>query len=116
MPTYISMLNWTGAHQPHPTDVRMAILRHDARLRTRGLHSVALLPDEGVCSAVMLATVVDERAAAKLAASILPQATLRIESMRFDDDRPEPDGTREVVSPPPPRDYLKAVLEAVVAR
>jgi hypothetical protein len=113
MPTYISMLTWTGDPQPRPADVRIAILRHDASLRACGLHSVALLPDEGACGAVMVATADDEAAAGRLAASILPRATIRIESMRFDDEPAGPDGTREVVCPPPPRDYLKAVLEAV---
>lgn len=39
---------------------------------------------------------------ARLAASIHPHAATRIESMRSDDDPAEPDGTREVVCPPPP--------------
>lgn len=115
MPTYISMLNWTGDPQPGPADVRIAVLRHDASLRACGLHSIALLPEEATCGAVMVATADDEAAAERLAASILPHATIRIESMRFDDDPAEPDGTREVVCPPPPRDYLKAVLKAVAA-
>ena len=115
MPTYISMLNWIGTPQPYASDLRVAVLRHDARLRAAGLHSVALLPDEGACAAVMVATVANERAAEDLAASILPQTTIRIDSMRFDDDPAEQDGTREVVCPPPPRDYLKAVLDAVAA-
>ena len=113
MPTYISMLNWTGTPEPRPYDVRIAVLRHDARLRRDGIHSIALLPDEGTCAAVMVTTADDESAAARVAASILPEATIRIESMRFDDGPAEPDGTREVVCPPPPRDYLKAVLKAV---
>jgi hypothetical protein len=113
MPTYISMLNWTGTPQPLPAHLRAAVLRHDARLRDSGLHSVALLPDEGACAAVMVATVADEDAAAELAGSILPHATIRIESMRFDEDPKEQDETREVVCPPPPRDYLKAVLKAI---
>ena len=115
MPTYISVLNWTGDPQPRPADLRIAVLRYDASLRARGLHSIALLPEEGACGAVMVATAAGEAAAGRLAASILPHATIRIESMRFDDDPAEPDGTREVVCPPPPRDYLKAVLEAVAA-
>ena len=115
MPTYISMLNWTGTPQPLPAHLRAAVLHQDARLRASGLHSVALLPDEGTCAAVMVATVADADAAGALASSILPHATIRIESMRFDEDPKEQDGTREVVCPPPPRDYLNAVLEAVVA-
>ncbi len=113
MPTYISMLNWTGTPQPRPSDLRIAVLRHDARLRRGGIHSIALLPDEGACAAVMVTTADDEAAAARVAASILPQATIGIESMRFDDDPAESDGTREVVCPPPPRDYLQAVLKAI---
>jgi hypothetical protein len=101
--------------QPHPSDVRMAVLRHDARLRARGLHSVALLPGDGACAAVIVANVVDARAAERLAASILPETTIRIESMRFDDDRPDEAGTREKAYSPPPRDYLSTVLDAVVA-
>ena len=115
MPTYISMLDWSGTPQPHASDVRIAVLRHDTQLRSAGLHSIALLPDEGACAAVMVATTPDEGAAECLAASILPDATIRIDTMRFDDDPPELDGTREVVCPPPPRDYLRAVLEAVAA-
>lgn len=115
MPTYISMLNWTGTPQPLPAELRASVRRHDERLRASGLHSVALLPDEGACAAVMVATVADKDAAATLAGSILPHATTRIESMRFDEDPKEQDGTREVVCPPPPPDYLNAVLEAVVA-
>mgnify|MGYP001568964636 CR=1 FL=1 len=114
MPTYISMLNWTGQPRPRPADICTAVLTQGTRLRDRGLHSVALLPDEGACSAVMVATTESESAAARLAASILPHATIRIESVRFDDGAPDPDGLREVVCPPPPRDYLRTVLEAVV--
>jgi hypothetical protein len=63
----------------------------------------------------VVATALNKDAAERLAASILPNATVRIESIRFDEDPKEQDGTREVVCPPPPRDYLNAVLEAVVA-
>jgi hypothetical protein len=115
MPTYISMLNWSGTPQPLPSQVRNAVLRHDASLRAAGLHSIALLPGEGACAAVMVATTCDEPATERIAQSILPDATIRIETMRFDDDPTELDGTREVVCPPPPRDYLRAVLEAVAA-
>ena len=111
MPTYISMLNWEGT--PRPLDVRIAALQQDARLRAAGLHSLAMLPAEGDCASVMVATAGDESDARRIATSILPHATIRIESMRFDDDPTELDGAREVVCPPPPRDYLRAVLEAV---
>jgi len=113
MPTYISMLNWTGTPQPQLTDVRTAVLREDARLYAGGVHSVALLEDESACAAVVVATALNKDAAERLAASILPNATVRIESIRFDEDPKEQEGIREVVCPPPSRDYLKAVLEAV---
>ena len=113
MRTYISMLAWSGTPQPLPSDVRIAVLRRGGRLREAGLRSVALLPGEGACAAVMVATTADESAADRLAASILPHATVRVETTRFDDDPAELDGTREVVCPPPPRDHLRAALEAV---
>ena len=115
MPTYISILNWSGTPEPRPSDVRIAVLRHGGRLRAAGLHSIVLLPGEGACAAVMVAATGDEATVERLAASILPHATIRIETMRFDVETTEPDGTREVVYPPPPRDYLRAVLEAVAA-
>ena len=115
MPTYISMLSWIGTPQPQPSDLRGAVICQEARLRANGLHSLALLPDEGACAAVMVSSVAGEYAAEELARLILPSATIRIDSMRFDEDPKEQDGTREVVCPPPPRDYLNAVLEAVVA-
>jgi hypothetical protein len=114
MPTYISMLNWSGSPQPLPSDLRASVVCQEARLRANGLHSLALLPDEGACAAVMVSSVAGEYAAEELARLILPQATIRIESMRFDEHPKEQDGTREAVCPPPPRDYLNAVLEAVV--
>ncbi len=115
MPTYISMLNWTGSPQPRPADVRVAVLREDGAVRLRGLHSIALLPDEGACSAVVIATADSEGAVERLAAAILPSATVRVESMRFDDRDARADTVRAAVRPSEPRDYLEAVLEAVVS-
>ena len=114
MPTYVSMVNWYGQPQPQPADVRGAVAEHDMLLRLNGLHSVALLPDEGDCAAVMIATVPGETAARRLAQSILPYASIRISTMRFDDDIEIPQDSREAAGPPPPRGYLEAVLEAVV--
>jgi hypothetical protein len=108
------MVNWYGHPQPLPAHVRDAVAEHDMLLRLNGLHSVALLPDEGECAAVMIATVAGEVAARRLAQSILPHASIRIESMRFDDDIEVPQERCEAVSPPPPRGYLEAVLDAVV--
>ena len=86
MGTYVSMLVWDGSPPAAPVDVRAAILRHDAALRRRGLHSVVILPDQGGCAAVMIATVADECSAERLARAILPGAALSVESMRFDED------------------------------
>lgn len=106
MTTFVSMLTWTGNPQPQPADVRLQIRRRGDQLRTRGLHSLAFLPDEGECAAVMISSCSHEDDVMDLAYSILPAAILNIESMRFDDGPTDEHGMGEVVSPPPPRDYL----------
>jgi len=116
MGTYVSMLNWTGEPPPRPADVRVAVKRRVAQLHTRGMHSLAFLPDEGACAAVMVCSAPDEDSVAELAYSILPHAILRIETMRFDDDpSDESHGMGEVVCPPPPRDFLGEPLDEIVA-
>ncbi len=116
MGTYVSMLNWTGEPQPTPADVRAAVRRRGDQLYTRGMHSLAFLPDEGACAAVMVASADDEDAVSELAYSILPHAILRIETMRFDDGPSgESHGLGEVVCPPPPRDGLGNPLDTTVA-
>ena len=111
--TYVAMLNWSG---PAPSDVRRAIRKHAAQLRTRGLHSVAFLPDEGDCAAVMICAAQDDESVVELAYSILPHEVLTVETMRFDDN-PGGDshGLGEVANPPPPRDYLGDPLDRVYA-
>ncbi|MBI5289670.1 MAG: hypothetical protein HY873_11925 [Chloroflexi bacterium] len=116
MGTYVSMLNWSGEPQPAPSDVRIAVKRRADQLHTRGMHSLAFLPDEGACAAVMVCSAPDDDSVAELAYSILPHAILRIETMRFDDDSSgESHGLGEVVFPPPPRDYLGEPLDRIVA-
>jgi hypothetical protein len=116
MGTYVSMLTWTGTPQPRPSDVRVAVRRRSEQLHTRGLHSLAFLPDEGECAAVMVSNAPDEESVAELAYSILPRAILRIESMRFDDGPSgESHGMGEVVCPPPPRDHLGEPIDGYVA-
>jgi hypothetical protein len=116
MGTYVSMLTWSGDPQPRPSDVRSAVRRQGEQLRTRGMHSLAFLPDEGDCAAVMISSAFDDEAVADLAYSILPTAILRIETMRFDDGPSgESHGQGEVVSPPPPRDLIGDVLDEVIA-
>ena len=114
MPTYISMLNWSGDPQPQIEDVRRAIALNSPALKRRGLHSVAFLPDEGACSAVMVATVDNPASITSIATSLLPRAVVRIESMRFDDES----GTREparAALPPPPRNFHRALMRAIAA-
>lgn len=106
MTTFVSMLTWTGEPQPRPADVRLQIRRRGDQLRTRGMHSLAFLPDEGECAAVMISSCSDVDDVTDLAYSILPTAILHVESMRFDDGPADDHGMGEVVSPPPPRDYL----------
>lgn len=116
MPTYVSILNWTGCEQPTIADARRAIERLDARLRRRGMHSVAFLPDEGDCTGIMVSTCFDAREVYRLAASILPAADVRVESMMFEDESSTVPGwiTREVV-PPPPQDFRRALLKAIAS-
>ena len=112
MPTWISMLNWSGCPAPAPADIRDAISRRSPQLRRSGLHSVVFLPDAGDCTAVMIAACADERAAERLAASILPETEVRVESMLFDDGQPAPVPARRVV-PPPRRGYRRRLLHAI---
>lgn len=117
MGTYVSMLNWNGAPPPAPAEVRAAILRRDAVLRRRGLHSLMIVPDRGVCAAIMIATVADEWSAERLARAILPDAPVGVESMRFDDESADArvTGTGLELVRRDPRDYLESVLDAVIA-
>jgi hypothetical protein len=115
MGTYVSMLNWSGEPQPQPADVRVAVRRRREQLQTRGMHSLAFLPDEGECAAVMICSASDEDAVAELAYSILPHALLRIETMRFDDGPSDEHGLGAVDCPPPPRGNLGVPSDEVVA-
>jgi hypothetical protein len=115
MPTYISMLNWSGCPPPAAGDVRAAIARQSLALRRRGLHSVAFLPDEGECAAVMVATVDFEADVAALARDIYPAADVRVETTRFDDDPGERERADRTAPPPPPRAYRRRLLEAIAA-
>lgn len=115
MPTYISIINWLGTPQPTIDDVRVAIEDRSGALRERGLHSVAFVPDEGECAAIMVATCADRNDVALLAASILPDAETRADTMLFDDDHESPVRVTAQASPPPHRDYRRALLQAVVA-
>lgn len=115
MPTYVSVLNWTGSPQPHTEDVRRAIAARPEALRSAGMHSVVFLPDEGECAAIMVATCDGARDAAEIASSILPAAEVKIETMLFDDDPGVPAWVAKEASPPPLRDFRRALLEAIVA-
>jgi hypothetical protein len=115
MPTYISMLNWSGSPQPSIASVRSLLTLRSPFLRMRGMHSVAFLPDEGDCAAVMVATCRDEEETAKLAASIAPAFDVRVESMLFDDDPGTPAWLQQETAPPLPRGAVRSLLQAIDA-
>jgi hypothetical protein len=113
MPTFVSMLNWTGTPAPMPDDVGEAIAGRTYELRGAGMHSVVFLPEQGDCAAIMIATCADEDGLGRLAASILPGARVHIESMEFDGDSKMPAWIGREGVPPPPGGYLGALYEAV---
>lgn len=90
MPTYVSIVHWSGRPQPAREDVARAVAGALPFFRARGLHSLAFMPDEGECSVIMVSRCDDEPAAAALAALLLPAAEARIESMRFDNEPDTP--------------------------
>lgn len=100
MPTYVSIVNWSGRPQPTPEDVARAVAGALPFFRARGLNSLAFMPDEGECSAIMVSRGDDEPAAAGLAALILPAAEVSVESMRFDDEPELPAWIARDVQPP----------------
>jgi hypothetical protein len=113
MPTYVSILNWSGETQPSAAEVRAAIDGHGAALIRQGLHSLAFLPDEGDCAAIMVATCRDEAAVQRLAASILSTADVQVDCMVFDDDPETHAWTPEEEAPPPPAGFHRALLHAI---
>jgi hypothetical protein len=113
MPTFVSMLNWTGTPAPTPDNVGEAITGRTYELRDAGMHSVVFLPDQGDCAAIMIATCTDEDALGRMAASILPSAHIHIESMVFDGDSKMPAWIDREEALPPPGGYLGALYEAV---
>ncbi len=113
MPTYVSMVKWTGDPQPEPADVRDAIAAREPALAEAGLRSIVFLPDEGVCCAIMVSTCDREPDVERLASAILREATVCIDSTQFDDVRPAPEKLDSEDAPPLPTGYLGAVLEAI---
>jgi hypothetical protein len=109
------MLNWSGTPQPSIASMRASVDLRSPWLRRRGVHSVAFLPDEGECAAVMVATCADEDAAAFLAAAIEPMAELRVETMLLDDDPGTPAWLQKDAVPPLPRGAARSLLEAIAA-
>ena len=100
MPTYASLVSWSGHPQPTQEDVPRAVAGALPFFRSRGLHSLAFMPDEGECAAIMVSRCDDEPAAAALGALILPAAEARVESMRFDDEPELPAWIARDVQPP----------------
>jgi hypothetical protein len=116
MPTYVSMVRWTGDPQPEPADVREAIAARGLALAAAGLRSIVFLPDEGACCAVMVSTCDCEPDVERLASAILRDANVRIDSTRFDDIPPTPEQIGAEDAPPPPAGFAGAVLEAIESR
>jgi hypothetical protein len=109
-------VNWSGRRQPRIEDVKRAIALRSPHLRRRGMHSLAFLPDEGACTGIMVSTCTDEREATRIAASIMPDAIVRVESMLFEDEPRVPSWiARDASIPPPPRDFRRALLKAIVS-
>jgi hypothetical protein len=113
MPTYISMVNWSGSPQPTIARIRAAVDTRSPFLRMRGLHSVAFLPDEGECAAVMIATCRDAAGAEQIAAEIEPSARVRVDTMLFDDDPGTPAWLSQTRVPPLPREAARSLLQAI---
>jgi hypothetical protein len=107
------MVNWSGSPQPSIARIRAAIDERSPALRMRGLHSVAFLPDEGECAAVMIATCRDAAGAASIAADIEPSARVRVDTMLFDDDPGTPAWLRHQLVPPLPRRAARSLLQAI---
>jgi hypothetical protein len=114
MPTYISMINWTGDPPPQPGDIRDAIEPQSCDLRARGMHSIVFLPDRGACAAVMIFSCRSDDDVAAIIDTILPEANARVDTMRFDDDPALPAWISRAVAPPSPAAELDAVYAAVL--
>jgi hypothetical protein len=115
MPTYVSIVNWSGCSRPRIADVRRAITQRDADLRRRGMHSLAFLPDEGDCTGIMVASCATLEHVDRIAASILPTADVHVETMLFEDEPGVPAWISRQVVPPPPQDFRRALLNAITS-
>jgi hypothetical protein len=115
MRTFVSMVRWTGDPQPQPADVRAAIAAREQTLAAAGLHSVVFLPDEGACSAIMIATCDLEPDVARLAEAIVRDAGIQVDCLELGGLPSAPVAHGMEDAPPPPPGYLDAVLQAVVA-
>ena len=109
------MVNWSGSPQPSIARIRSAIDARSPVLRSRGLHSVAFLPDEGECAAVMITTCRDASEPEKIAATIDPDAQVRVDSMLFDDDPGTPAWLKHECEPPLPRAAARSLMQAIAA-
>lgn len=112
MATFVSMLTWSGDPQPEPCDVRTAVDARSFDLQAQGMHSLVFLPDRGVCAAVMVSSHPSDAEISGIAASILPDADVRVTSLRFDDDPTLPASIAGDVLPPSPDDQLVAMFQA----
>src|SRR5262249_21774666 len=111
MPTYISMLNWSGS-APHA--IRKAINERSEPLRTHGLNSVVFLPEKGACAAVMISTCRDIGGTGELAREIAPRVRVRVESMLFDDGPSAPPWLRHRAEPILPEAAARSLLHDIL--
>ena len=107
------MVNWSGSPQPSIARIRAAVDERSPFLRMRGLHSVAFLPDEGECAAVMISTCRDAAGAQRIAAEIDPASDVRVETMLFDDDPGTPAWLHHECEPPLPRAATRSLMQAI---
>jgi hypothetical protein len=115
MPTFVSIVKWSGCVQPRIADLRRVIEQRGAELRKRGMHSLAFLPDEGTCTGIMVSTCFDAGEVERLAAAILPEADVRVESMMFEDGPDIPGWIARETASSPRRDFRRALLNAITS-
>ncbi|MBI5288866.1 MAG: hypothetical protein HY873_07830 [Chloroflexi bacterium] len=89
-------------------EIRGTIDRHELQLWALGMHSITFVSDDpGDCAAVVLSHCSDHAAAATIADTLLGEALVRVDTMRFDEARGTPAWLAAPVSGPrlphPPR-------------
>jgi len=89
-------------------EIRDTIDRQELRLWALGMHSITFISDDpGECGAVVVSNCADHAVAARIAETILGEALVRVDTLRFDEPRGTPSWLSKRVSEPrlphPPR-------------